>query len=475
MLINQFEKEIIKELNRKNLAVFAGAGLSMGTGFVSWKELIRDIAEEIGLDVDKEYDMISIAQYYYNSKNRNRNKINEKILNQFRVKTKESNYMNIIARLPINTYWTTNYDQLIEKTLENVDKIVDIKKDKNDLSIFLDNRDVVLYKIHGDVNVPNDAVIIRDDYERFNEKRSLFITNLIGDLVSKTFLFIGYSFGDPNFEHILSKIRFKLEENQRTHYAFMKKISRSDYKDDEEEKYIYDSTKRKLRIEDLKNYHIEVIEVDKYDEITESLKRIEQELRKNNIFISGSAYEYNEFGNIDEASNFIRSLSENLVSKDFRIVSGYGLGVGGYVIEGVSNGIFAHELDVEKHFILKPFPQKPAKGQDRKKVWNAHRHQMISQCEISIFMFGNKLSKSGTTIVADGVISEFEIANELGVFVIPIGSTGYRAKEIFETVKNDKQKYWYLVESLDTLEKTKDSKVILNEIINIIERIRRGK
>ncbi len=40
-----YRKRIIKELKRKNLAIFAGAGLSMGAGFISWKELIRDIAD----------------------------------------------------------------------------------------------------------------------------------------------------------------------------------------------------------------------------------------------------------------------------------------------------------------------------------------------------------------------------------------------------------------------------------------------
>ncbi len=89
--------------------------------------------------------------------------------------------------MPITTYWTTNYDLLIESTLDDINKIVDVKKDENDLSLFTDNRDVVLYKMHGDVNTPNDAIIIRDDYERYNEKRSLFIANLLGDLVSKTF------------------------------------------------------------------------------------------------------------------------------------------------------------------------------------------------------------------------------------------------------------------------------------------------
>ena len=34
----------------------------------SWKELLKEPAEEIGLDVEKEDDLVNLAQYYSNSK-----------------------------------------------------------------------------------------------------------------------------------------------------------------------------------------------------------------------------------------------------------------------------------------------------------------------------------------------------------------------------------------------------------------------
>ena len=44
-----FLKEYIKAIRDGNAAVFAGAGLSRPSGFVDWKELLRPLAEEIGL------------------------------------------------------------------------------------------------------------------------------------------------------------------------------------------------------------------------------------------------------------------------------------------------------------------------------------------------------------------------------------------------------------------------------------------
>ena len=58
-----FEREILKELNNRNVAVLAGAGLSRGSGYVNWKELLRTIASDMGLNIDKEIDLVAVAQY----------------------------------------------------------------------------------------------------------------------------------------------------------------------------------------------------------------------------------------------------------------------------------------------------------------------------------------------------------------------------------------------------------------------------
>lgn len=64
--IESFIKEFVKDLTENNVAVFAGAGMSKSAGFVNWADLLRDIATELGLSVDKEHDLISLAQYHVN-------------------------------------------------------------------------------------------------------------------------------------------------------------------------------------------------------------------------------------------------------------------------------------------------------------------------------------------------------------------------------------------------------------------------
>lgn len=89
------------------------------------KELLRDLAVELKLDVDKEHDLISVAQYHFNKFKRG--KINNKIINEFTTLTTGSENHKILSRIGIDTFWTTNYDQLIEKTLEANGKTVETK------------------------------------------------------------------------------------------------------------------------------------------------------------------------------------------------------------------------------------------------------------------------------------------------------------------------------------------------------------
>jgi NAD-dependent SIR2 family protein deacetylase len=47
-----FVETFVKELEEENIAIFAGAGLSVGAGYVDWRKLLQPIAHELGLDID---------------------------------------------------------------------------------------------------------------------------------------------------------------------------------------------------------------------------------------------------------------------------------------------------------------------------------------------------------------------------------------------------------------------------------------
>lgn len=66
--ILSFIDKYVKEIKDNSAAMFIGAGFSKSAGYVDWKNLLRNVAEDLDLDIDKEYDLVSLAQYCYNKK-----------------------------------------------------------------------------------------------------------------------------------------------------------------------------------------------------------------------------------------------------------------------------------------------------------------------------------------------------------------------------------------------------------------------
>jgi hypothetical protein len=467
-----FIKDYLEAIEEKRAAIFAGAGLSLGAGYVDWKELLEDVAKEVRLNIQKEDDLISLAQYHVNEHG-GRSKLNKKILNVFTKEAERTDNHDILARLPISTYWTTNYDQLIEKTLEDYNKIVDVKHDKNQLPHSKAKRDTVIYKMHGDAEHSSDAIITRDDYEKYFRTHEPFINALKGDLTTKTFLFIGFSFNDPNLDYALSRVRLYFGENASHHYCFIKEVKKEDCENKAD--FEYKKRKQELRINDLKKYQIIPLIVEDYSEITEILCEIERRYKLRSIFISGSAEDYGDWGR-ERAIKLIHKLSGKLISKDYRIVNGFGWGVGSAVINGALQEIYSKpKTHSEEQLVIKPFPQFPTGDKELPELWHSYREKMISLTGIAIFLFGNKKDKEKNDIIkASGVRKEFEIAIKQGCLPVPIGSTGYVAQDLWNEVMTEYGKYFQVKDLKDDLKiigKEQQADKIIQAVIRIIDKI----
>ncbi|CAG9877152.1 SIR2 family protein [Bacteroides ovatus] len=483
--INQkaFINAFVTEITNGDAAVFAGAGLSAPLGFVNWKNLLRDLAEELNLDIDKEVDLVSVAQYHFNRFKRG--KINNKIANEFTTLKKGGINHEILARIGIDTFWTTNYDQLIEKTLEAGGKTVELKVRNEDFSRNIKKKNAIVYKMHGDKNSPDEAVLIKDDYETYNDKRELFSTALRGDLLSKTFIFIGFSFDDPNLEYILGRIKVLLKDNTPTHYCFFKEISEEDFKDDlktaeeNHEDYLYAKIKQELKINDLLRYGIHAVMIKQYEDITSILLEIENRLKRRNIFVSGAAHVYTPYSE-NEAKTLIHNLSYKLAENEYKIVSGYGLGIGSIVINGALEFKLSSKYqNLDDLLILRPFPQIQSGTKTIPEIWTNYRKDMLSKAGIAIFLFGNKLNDKGEIVNSNGMEEEFKICLEFGVIPIPIGATNFISKILWDEIMTNFDKYYpnnsglrSAIEEIGNSSNSTD-KIISNVIkaINILQKI----
>lgn len=428
---DEFIRQFSRAVSAGDAALFLGAGMSQPAGFVDWRGLLKEIAEDLDLDVNRESDLVAVAQYHVNEK-RNRHRLNQALLDEFTKTAAITENHKILARLPISSIWTTNYDTLIEDSIVKAGKTPDVKLTHENLAQARHGRDVNVYKMHGSVDQPQDAVLTKDDYEKYEESRRLFVENLKGDLISKTFVFLGFSFTDPNIDYVLGRIRILLGENQRNHYCIMRRPKRPKGRGKQLAEYEYEKRKLELRIEDLKRFAVETVLVDEYSEITDILKAISKKAHRRNIFVSGSARDYGTFGE-ERLLGIARRIGQTTIERDYNLVSGFGRGLGDQVILGALDGLYRTRKGKESaRTIIRPFPRAAA-GEDQATSNQQHREDLLSQSGVAIFLCGNR-DYDGMTMNSKGVIEEFQIAMNLERFPIPVGCTGYAAQELWEKV-----------------------------------------
>lgn len=472
-----FLKRYLAEVEAGNAAVFAGAGLSKPAGFVDWRDLLREIADELGLLIDRENDLVAVAQWHVN-KAQSRYRLNKAIIDHLSEETEPTPNHLLLARLPIATWWTTNYDRLPEKAFERAGKIVDVKYDHRQLANTKARRDTVLYKMHGDVDRPDEAVVTRDDYERYAQDRAPFVSALAGDLVSKTFLFVGFSFTDPNLDQVLSRVRLSLSGNTREHFAFFKRRTRRD--GEEQEVYVHDLARQELVIRDLARYGVNVILVDEYSDVDEILQELERRYRRQSVFVSASADDFSPWGQ-GAVEDFMRALGDALVGRGVRLATGLGLGVGNALLTGAVERVLASRTrHLEDSLIIRPFPQHIPDPQERQRVWADYRSRILSEVGVALFLFGNKMV-GGDVVPADGMEKEWEIARAKGLALLPIGATGSMARTLAERAAADPDTY---LAALDAGERAMlaripdavdDLTILVEPIADLVAQLRRGR
>lgn len=426
--VEGFVNAFVDDVADGTAAIFAGAGLSVASGHVNWSGLLKDIASELGLDVDREHNLVAVAQYHLNARG-TRSRLNQKLIDEFSAGHRINANHKILARLPIATYWTTNYDKLIETALEAEGKVVDVKFTVDQLKTTRRGRDVTVYKMHGDVTDAEHAVLTKDDYEGYFRDHEPFVTALAGDLVSKTLLFIGFSFTDPNIDYIMSRVRVVLRQKTKQHYCILRREARRSKERTAD--FQYRQRQQDYFIRDLTRIGIQALLIDEYAELTQILGLVEARLRQRKVFISGSAYAFDPF-RPDDAARLIEGIGSELVTRRFGIVTGFGLGVGPSVIAGAMQTMLRDPTRYRPSQLeARPFPVTDDASTSRKSLYEGHRQAMLSRCGIAVFLFGNKRDAKGAIVEADGVREEYALAKSLGLKVVAVGCTGSVAGDIW--------------------------------------------
>ena len=220
-------KEYSNSLKNGNASLFIGSGISRKANYVGWKDILRDCAKDIGLDVEKEKDLITLAQYYI--RDNQKTKITETIKDFFADRNGNvQDIHRIIASFPLHNIWTTNYDTLIERAFEKARISTTVITDDESYKDIDREAKVKIHKIHGSIKNVSKCIIARQDYDLFPQTHDIVLSELKGEMCSNSFLFLGYSFSDTDIQHILTRIRLAYENaHPQRHFCLMERIKRN--------------------------------------------------------------------------------------------------------------------------------------------------------------------------------------------------------------------------------------------------------
>ena len=447
--LNQFTRQSLDE----RISLFVGAGASINAGYPNWHNLFKPLAKELGTTLDETTNYYKLAQYYSNKFGPA--ELRKHINNIINRNDFHSPLIDELINIGFTNIWTTNFDNALEQNYKNRNILINKVFRDADLSNVELNKRINIYKMNGDISNPDGIVATQKDYENYSDSHRMMLMFFKRELISSTFLFIGYSFTDYLVMDCLSEIVRYLGDAAPYHYTIMKRNTMDPYFDH----FINDLEQR---------YHIRVLLVDNYIDVLFILKELNMRIRNKKVFISGAFRSFDK--NIEEYSHKLsKSLTTQLLDNDYRIVNGIGRHFGTHII-GYANEYLAKKgiKDKEKYIIVRQFVGLGEESLENKKKM---REDIIAECGTAIFVFGDcdlKINKNS------GIKEEYEIALKKNKAIIPISYPNMRSEIIWNEIKNNISQYPYLEKSIDLLTYNYDTERMAKIIVYILDSLQKS-
>lgn len=224
-------KEIIEAAIKGELVIFTGAGVSTESPFVYKISLYEEVKEELNLKPDQIISFSKLMTDFCKQKDGRRNllikiKMRFDYISSFpELYNLSSQFHKELATIHhIKEIVTTNWDDLFEVECGAVPIVT-----AEDF-VFWNYPGRKVLKLHGSVNNYGSIIATEEDYKKCYKKLS---SNLIGGylktlLATKTILFVGYSFGDEDFNKIYRLLMSEM--NNLAPHAYVVTINKEDEK-----------------------------------------------------------------------------------------------------------------------------------------------------------------------------------------------------------------------------------------------------
>lgn len=403
---------------RGNGALFIGAGMSAAAGLPDWRSILE--ASRIAAGVPELADFSLIAEYISRNPHIGKDALHAHVLEAICDADAggTAEIHRLLSRLPVNEIWTTNYDQLLERACPGASVIV---SDEDIRSMGTAERTII--KMHGSIDAgpprswAQPPVLTRTDYETYEDNRPRTWALLRASYLSRTMLFLGFSFTDPNVELLLRLARRYGTAVFDRHLTVIKQPDPSDH--DALRGY-------QLRVDDLENSGVRVSQIAQYEDLEPLLVALVRRTRPLQLFISGSA----RGGAPDEISPWCYAVASQLAgTPDWKLTS-LGGDAGWLTTREVARILRAEgaydPAQLSFYFRAKNEPAPILEERVGTAVYtDLEREQLVPRllddCRALLVIRGGERSRQ-----------EIAWARDAGVGIVPIAASGGTARQYWE-------------------------------------------
>jgi O-acetyl-ADP-ribose deacetylase (regulator of RNase III) len=224
-------QNLLRSIRERRCVLFVGAGLSRGAGLADWTGLLHGLAQRLELDVDKlprdshgrlSLDLcLDLAQWFEDKFGREA--LDECVYGMYgapddhSVRPTLAHYF--LLSLPFRLCLTTNYDDLLERTLTALRRDPEVVRRPEQVGLTGNTDRACVVKLHGDAKEKTPIVLTRDDFDTFFRNHPVTTALLQGLLLNHTFFFVGYDLRDPNTRQIYSGVAHLVKQASTRAYS----------------------------------------------------------------------------------------------------------------------------------------------------------------------------------------------------------------------------------------------------------------